>query len=303
MTVVEETENSLLDPTRLCRIDDLYLLARMVIRGVRSGTHNSMRQGRGNEFFQYRTYERGEDLKNVDWRVFAKRDELVSKTYQEDTNLNILLVVDSSASMSYAGKDAVSSKFRYLQMLSACFAYLANRQGDRIGLFGGSDDSVDWIRPMGGRGALNRLLVKLGSMKPSGRDIGKQAWTRFNAVLPRDSIVVVLSDFLDGEEEWKSRLQFAASDRYECICMQVLDHDELVLPDSDALRFVELEGDGEVSATPDLIRKDYQRKMNQYLDGLQSVILHAGAEYQLLQTDQDLGHALRRFLGLRAHLL
>ncbi len=299
--VVEETDNSLLDPTRLCRIDDLHLLAKIVTSGVRSGMHSSMRQGRGNEFFQYRTYEPGEDLKNVDWRVFAKRDELVSKTYQEDTNLNILLVVDASASMSYAGKNAVCSKFRYLQMLSACLAYLASRQGDRVGLFGGSEDAVDWVRPMGGRAALNRLLVKIGSMKPAGRDIGRQAWTRFNAVLPRDSIVVVLSDFLDGEEEWKRRLQFAASERYECICMQVLDDDELVLPDSDALRFVELEGNGEVSASPELIRKDYQLKMKQYLEGLQSVILHSGAEYQLLQTDQEFGHALRRFLGLRAH--
>ena len=85
--------------------------------------------------------------------------------------------------------------------------------------------------------------------------------------------------------------------------MVVLDHDELVLPDSDALRFVELEGAGEVSAAPDLIRKDYQRKMNQYLDGLQSVILRAGAEYQLLQTDQDLGHALLPFSRIGAHFL
>ena len=113
--------------------------------------------------------------------------------------------------------------------------------------------------------------------------------------------MVVLSDFLDGEEEWKRRLQFAASARYECICMQILDDDELVLPDSDALRFVALEGNGEVSASPELIRKDYQLKMKQYLEGLQSVILHSGAEYQLLQTDQEFGHALPPFPWIAAH--
>ncbi|MDA7823314.1 DUF58 domain-containing protein [Opitutales bacterium] len=298
---MQESEISLLDPARLSRIDDLSLLARLVVRGSRSGMHRSIRQGRGNEFFQYRSYEPGEDLKNVDWRVFAKRDELVAKTYQEDTNVNLLLVLDGSASMAFSGTDSPCSKFRYAQMLAACFGYLAQRQGDRVGLFGGSEDSVEWIRPQGGRAALNRLLVQMGSMKPAGRDIGRASWERFNAVIPHESIVVVLSDFLDGEEEWANRLRFAKSRRYECLCLQTLDREELVLPDSDALRFVEMEGDGELSASPELIRFDYSAKMNNYQESLQKTIIQAGAEFEFLQTDLDLGHALRSFLGMRVH--
>ena len=103
--------------------------------GAMPGIHKSLRQGRGSEFFQYRPYTRGEDLKLIDWKVYAKRNELVAKTFQEDTNFTVCLVVDASASMGYKGTKASCSKLRYASMLVACFAYLAQRQGDRIGLF------------------------------------------------------------------------------------------------------------------------------------------------------------------------
>lgn len=293
--------NSLLSPSHLTQINDLSLLARLVARGSRVGEHRSIRQGRGNEFFQYRSYEPGEDLKNVDWRVFAKRDQLVSKTYQEETNINFLLILDASASMSYAGKNSSCSKFRYAQMLAASFAYIAQRQGDRVGFFGGSEQSVKWISPESGRAALNRLLVEISAITPQGLDVGPEAWKRLNSVIPRDSIVVVLSDFLDGVEEWANRLRFANSARYECICLQILDADELHLPDFKALRFVEMEGDRELSASPELIRGSYSKKMDGYCQSLRDELSKIGAELQVVQSNQDLGHTLRSFLGMRTH--
>ena len=95
--MVQAVENSLLDPAHLKGIEDYSLLARVVVDGAMPGIHRSLRQGRGNEFFQYRPYERGEDMKVVDWKVFAKRDELVAKTFQEDTNFTVYLVIDASA--------------------------------------------------------------------------------------------------------------------------------------------------------------------------------------------------------------
>jgi uncharacterized protein (DUF58 family) len=297
--VVESAESSLLDPAHLKGIEDYSLLARVVVDGAMPGIHRSLRQGRGNEFFQYRPYERGEDMKMVDWKVYAKRDELVSKTFQEDTNFTVYLVVDASASMGYEGKRASCSKLRYAKMLAACFAYLSQRQGDRFGLFAYSDEVQQWIRPRSGSGHLNRLLVSLGSLEAKGRNDHEQAWGKFANSLPGRSMVVFISDFLEAEDTLSERLRFALSSHYECLCLQVLDPEEMDLPDAEAIRFAEMEGDREISSAPPAIREKYLNDMNAFVEDLRGKLASVSAEFETLRSDQELGHALRRFLGLR----
>ncbi len=297
--MVESAESSLLDPAHLKGIEDYSLLARVVVDGAMPGIHRSLRQGRGNEFFQYRPYERGEDMKMVDWKVYAKRDELVSKTFQEDTNFTVYLVVDASASMGYEGKRASCSKLRYAKMLAACFAYLSQRQGDRFGLFAYSDEVQQWIRPRSGSGHLNRLLVSLGSLEAKGRNDHEQAWGKFANSLPGRSMVVFISDFLEAEDTLSERLRFALSSHYECLCLQVLDPEEMDLPDAEAIRFAEMEGDREISSAPPAIREKYLNDMNAFVEDLRGKLASVSAEFETLRSDQELGHALRRFLGLR----
>ncbi len=297
--MVESAESSLLDPAHLKGIEDYSLLARVVVDGAMPGIHRSLRQGRGNEFFQYRPYERGEDMKMVDWKVFAKRDELVSKTFQEDTNFTVYLVVDASASMGYEGKRASCSKLRYAKMLAACFAYLSQRQGDRFGLFAYSDEVQQWIRPRSGSGHLNRLLVSLGSLEAKGRNDHEQAWGKFANSLPGRSMVVFISDFLEAEDTLSERLRFALSSHYECLCLQVLDPEEMDLPDAEAIRFAEMEGEREISSAPPAIREKYLNDMNAFVEDLRGKLASVSAEFETLRSDQELGHALRRFLGLR----
>lgn len=297
--MAQAVENSLLDPSYLKGIEDYSLLARVVVDGAMPGIHRSLRQGRGNEFFQYRPYTRGEDMKVVDWKVFAKRDELVAKTFQEDTNFTLYLVIDTSASMGYQGKRASCSKLRYAKMLVACFAYLAQRQGDRFGLFAYSDEVQQWIRPQSGTGHLNRLLASLGSLEAKGKNDHEQAWESLACGLPGRSMVVFLSDFLEAEDTLSERLRFSLSARYECLCLQILDPDEEDLPDAEAIRFAEMEGDREISSAPPAIREKYQGDMNAFLEDLREKLASVSAEFESLRSDQDLGHALRRFLGMR----
>lgn len=297
--MVESAESSLLDPAHLKGIEDYSLLARVVVDGAMPGIHRSLRQGRGNEFFQYRPYEPGEDMKAVDWKVFAKRDELVAKTFQEDTNFSLYLVLDASASMGYQGKRASCSKLRYAKMLAACFAYLAQRQGDRFGLFAYSDQIQQWIRPQSGSGHLNRLLVSLASLEAKGENDHEGAWEKLSGSLPGRSMIVFLSDFLEAEDTLSERLRFSLSARYECLCMQILDPDEVDLPDAEAIRFAEMEGVREISSAPPAIREKYQRDMNAFVEDLGEKLASVSAEFESLQSDQELGHSLRRFLGMR----
>ena len=297
--MVESAESSLLDPAHLKGIEDYSLLARVVVDGAMPGIHRSLRQGRGNEFFQYRPYEPGEDMKAVDWKVFAKRDELVAKTFQEDTNFTLYLVLDASASMGYQGERASCSKLRYAKMLAACFAYLAQRQGDRFGLFAYSDQIQQWIRPQSGSGHLNRLLVSLASLEAKGENDHEGAWEKLSGSLPGRSMIVFLSDFLEAEDSLSERLRFSLSARYECLCMQILDPDEVDLPDAEAIRFAEMEGVREISSAPSAIRDKYQRDMNAFVEDLRGKLASVSAEFESLRSDQELGHSLRRFLGMR----
>ena len=292
-------ETELLDPAYLASIEDFSLLTRIVVDGALPGIHRSQRHGRGSEFFQYRDYSRGDDLKLIDWKIFAKRGELVAKSFHEDTSLNCYLVVDSSASMGYKGTRAVCDKLRYASMLAACFAYVANRQGDRVGLYSYSDQVKDWIQPRSGTAHLNRIFSALAGLQAEGSNNHETAWDSLAASLPGRCLVVFLSDFLEAEEELPERLRFAMSAHYECLCLQILDPDEFDLPDSEALRFSEMEGSKEISTSPPAIRDEYLNEMNDFLDRLKANLAAVSVEFESLSTDALLGPALHRFLGMR----
>ena len=297
--MVATADTDLLHPAHLSRIQDFGLLAKVVVDGGMPGIHRSLRQGRGNEFFQYRPYDPGEDMKVVDWKVYAKREELVAKTFQEDTNFNLFLVLDTSASMGYEGDGASCTKLRYASMLAACFAYIAFRQGDRIGLFAYSDDVQQWIRPGSGQAHFGRIVNGLSRLTAKGINKHESAWDQMVGNMPGRSMVVFLSDFLEAEDLLPERLRFALSSRYEALCLQVLDHEEEELPSVDALRFVEMEGNQEVSTSPGVIQSKYSNSMNQFKADLARNLARVSAEFESLFTDQDLGHALRKFLGMR----
>ncbi len=297
--MVATTDTELLDPAHLSRIVDFSLLAKVVVDGAMPGIHRSLRQGRGNEFFQYRPYDPGEDLKVVDWKVYAKREELVAKTFQEDTNFNLFLVLDTSASMGYQGEKASSTKLYYASMLAACFAYLAYRQGDRVGLFAYGQEVQQWIRPKSGHAHFGRVVNALAQLQAGGVNKHETMWDQLVGNMPGRSTVVFLSDFLEAEDILPERLRFALSSRYESLCLQVLDREEEKLPSGDALRFVEMEGTREVSTSPEVIRDEFSNRMNEFKDTLERNLSSVSAEFESLYTDQDLGHALRRFLGVR----
>lgn len=298
--MVAATENALLDPAHLSRIEDFSLLAKVVVDGTLPGIHRSLRQGRGTEFFQYRPYDPGEDLKIIDWKVYAKREELVAKTFQEDTNFNLFLVVDTSASMDYQGVKASCSKLHYASMLAACFAYLAYRQGDRVGLFAYGEEVQQWIRPKSGQAHFGRVVNALAQLKAEGENKHEAMWDQMVGNMPGRSTVVFLSDFLEAEDVLPERLRFALSSRYEALCLQVLDREEETLPEGDALRFVEMEGNREVSTSPEVIRSEFRNHMAAFKETLARNFSSVSAEFESLFTNQDLGHALRKFLGIRA---
>ena len=292
-------DQDLLNPAWLAEIEDYSLLSRLVVEGLLPGLHRSLRHGRGSEFFQYRTYVPGEDLKLIDWKVYAKRGELLSKTYQEDTNVNIYLVIDGSGSMGYQGDRSACNKLRYASMAAACIAYLANRQGDRVGLFAYGDEIQEWLPPRSGSGHLERLFQGLTRLTSSGASNHRTSWEVLTRALPGRGLVIFLSDCLEAEDELPELLRFAHSPCYDCLCLQILDPDELDLPHAEALLFEDMEDGRQTPSHPDATRERYITEMEDYRNELSDNLSVVGVEFDSLTTHSDLGLALRKFLHNR----
>ena len=205
------------------------------------GIHRSLRQGRGNEFFQYRPYDPGEDLKVVDWKVYAKREgaggQNVSGRYQ----------FQFVSCTGYQCVNGISgSRFNLHEVTlcihDCCLFCIPCLQTDRVGLFAYGENVQQWIRPKSGHAHFGRIVNAIAQLQPDGTNRHAAAWDQLVANMPGRSMVVFLSDFWEAEEILPERLRFALSSRYEALCLQVLDREEEKLPEGEALRFVEMEG-------------------------------------------------------------
>ena len=290
-------DTDLLSPAHLRRIEDLSLLARVVVDGAMPGIHRSLRQGRGSEFFQYRPYESGEDLKLVDWKVSLNERSWLPKLTKKAISIFCSFLI-RVLPWVFSGEFSPVSKLKYASMLAACFAYLAYRQGDRVGvcLF---DSVQNWIRPSSGSAHFGKMTSALSNLKPAGKIIMRLAGISWWQICQVRLWLCFSQIFWKPKRFLPERLRFSLSSKYEALCLQILDREEQELPKGDALRFVEMEGDQEISTSPANIRRDYQLKMEEFQSRLSENLSVVSAEFESFFTDQDLGFALRRFLGMR----
>src|SRR5687768_11785619 len=187
-----------LDPRVLSAIADLELVARVTVDGTIAGLHRSPFHGYSAEFSQYRPYRAGDDLKYVDWKLYARTDRFYTKQFRETTNLMALLAVDASASMSYAGTNGIS-KSTYVRLLAAALSHLMSGQGDGIGLVVYDDAVRQFIPSRTGRSHIRRLLVALSRVQPGGRTAAAPALERATGLLKRRGLIVLFSDLYDDE--------------------------------------------------------------------------------------------------------
>jgi uncharacterized protein (DUF58 family) len=292
----------LLNPETLVRIDDYALLARVVVEGFLAGLHRSLYQGFGSEFFQYRNYVPGDDPKYVDWKVYGRLDRFYTKVFREETNLECTVVLDASASMGYQGGRSLCTKLRYGAMLAAALVYLARRQGDSVGFCAYADRVTAWVPPARHRDGAQRVFTELQRLTPHGKADHRTALQHVAESLRRRGLVVLISDFHDAEDDlaqWVRRWRCA---HHDCIALQVLDRDELDLPFSRTLRFVDSEDGPEVTTAPDLIRSGYERAMRAFVDRVRDACLAHQVDYLMVPTSENVGKLLAAYLHRREAL-
>ncbi|MBT5167527.1 MAG: DUF58 domain-containing protein [Opitutales bacterium] len=293
------TKQDLLDPAYLESLNDFQLMSRVAVDGFMAGIHRSHSHGAGMEFLQYRNYSPGEDLKYLDWKVLAKSDKLYTKVFQEETNMNCYFVLDTSASMQYQGSRAACSKLHYACMVAACIAQSASRQGDNVGLFAYSDHLHESVEIGGRLGQVDHILRALTRLKPTGEAQHESMLQTFLRHFKSRGTVIYISDMLEGEDVLPKLLRNFRVNKSDCLAIQVLDPDELDLPQNRVTRYLDSELESEVTTYPETARADYEKRMGAFLERLKEGLAQSQVDFIQLVTTDSVGVSLAKYFDHR----
>lgn len=289
---------SFIDPKALAKIDNLELLARTVVEGFINGLHRSPNLGASMDFAEHRAYMPGDDLRRIDWRLFGRSDRYFVKEFEADTNTNLLLLLDVSASMGYASGPI--SKLQYAKFLASCLGYFSSRQRDRVGLATFENTIVDYVPPAAKH--LPIVLQTIARAKPEGQSNIDAALRAVAEHARRRQIVVIISDLYDDPERVVRAVASLRNRGNDLIVLQVLDPAELDLPFDDAANFEDMETGEAIPVVPSLLRDQYRTLVQEHTATLRRLMREERIDYALFNTAQPLDHALFAYLADRQRL-
>jgi uncharacterized protein (DUF58 family) len=287
-----------LNPSVLAAISSLDLVAKTVVDGFVSGLHRSPDFGFSQEFAEYRAYTPGDDLRNIDWNVYARTERAYLKRYRGETNSSLTILLDASNSMQF-GSHAVN-KMDYARYLSASLFYLAiHSQRDAAGLITFDDEVRNYIRPSTRQGQLHRLLAGLEQAEARARTDFAKPMRYFQEFLKRRGIVLIVSDFWESPESIIRTIEPLRFRGNEVVLFHVLDPKDVRPELHGPSILIDLETQEHLEVTPDYAKKEYRGKIEGHLADLRDRTRAAGMGYCLLMTDRPLDTALREYLTLR----
>ncbi len=286
-----------LDPAILSKIGNLELIARTVVEGFVSGLHQSPYLGFSVDFAEYRQYMPGDDIRRIDWKVFARSDRYYVKEYEGETNTNIYLLLDVSGSMGY--RSASVSKMEYASYLAASLAYFAQRQKDSVGLVTFDDHLVDKLPARCRLGHLNSLLHILDKVKPTAKTEFGRPLQALADTLRKRGIVILISDLYAPPQDVVGSLQHFRFKGNDMLVCHILDPQERHFEFSRSFRMEDMETKRQVIMVPEAVREEYLQLMNQHIETFKRECGVLGVDYLLLDTSQPLDHALYSYLYTR----
>jgi len=300
-------QTSFLDPSVLARIGNLELLARSVVEGFINGLHKSPHLGASTDFAQHRGYMPGDDIRRIDWRLWARSDRYYLKEFEAETNTNFSVILDVSPSMRYGAipEDNRVSKLTYACYLAACLTYFSSLQRDRVGMATIDHDVVEYVPPSAKH--LRLVLHALDRIERAGRDgtsaPGKstlgEPLRKLSDTLRRRSIVVLISDFYEDPESVMQALSYVRGRGNDLIVFHVLDPREIDFSFADASSFIDMETGVKMPVIPEYLRQQYRELVKAHSEGLGKRIGEARADYFLFDTSKPLDKALFSYLGAR----
>jgi uncharacterized protein (DUF58 family) len=269
-----------------------------VVEGFWNGLHRSPYHGFSVEFTEYRPYSPGDDVRYLDWRLYARLDRYYVKRFQDETNLRCHLLVDRSGSMRYGSLNY--TKFDYARTLAATLAWFLNGQGDAVGLFTFDDRVRDYLPARHRHGHLRQLLLALEHEPEGGVTNLNEPLRRVAELVRKRGLIVLISDLLAPLDELESDLGRLTAAGHETVIFQVVDPNELDFNFHRPMLFREMEGGRELYVSPEAVRAEYQRRFAGHRLGAETVCRKLGVAYQRVVTNQPLELALLEFLRRRS---
>jgi uncharacterized protein (DUF58 family) len=290
-------QNRFVDPAVLAEISHLDLVARTVVDGFVAGLHRSPDFGFSQEFAEYRAYTPGDDLRHIDWNVFARTEKAYLKRFRGETNAQIIVLLDCSASMNFASGPV--SKFTYSKFLASALIYLAHLQRDATGFVGFHDDVASFVPPSSRQGQLMRLLHAIDRAETGVRTDFERPFLHLQSLKRRRGITILISDFLASVDQVISAAEPLRFGGDELILFHVLDRDELHPRVKDPALLVDMETSEALEVSPEYAHSEYPLRIAQHIGNLRAESQKAGLEYFLLQTDRPLDAGLREYFTVR----
>jgi uncharacterized protein (DUF58 family) len=288
----------ILKPEVINTVSGLELIARIIVEGFMSGGNRSRSIGIGQEFSQYRHYEPGDDLRQLDWKMFARSERYFIKQSEIETNIVVKFFIDSSKSMMYAENNI--SKLDYSKVLAAGIAYLARKQGDTYGLYAINESNVNQLDPRPEQQQFMRFLYRLIELKAQGK-----WWQQgLETILPTHGkeVVIFMSDLYDHEQDILKFVNRLKTPRNEAIVFHILGKQEVNLEYNGSFAFKDLETDTIVKVDTAVQRKIYQKKIQEWISYIKSNLLQKGIYYHQVFVNDVPEEVLRTFLKARKNL-
>ncbi len=292
-----------LDTKLLSRLPSLELKAKFLVAGLLTGIHNSPFRGTSVEFKEYREYQPGDSLKLIDWKAFAKTDNLYVRLQEAQTNMAAYLLLDITKSMNYKSEKADMSKWEYVQSLTAAMLLFLNKQGDAASLSFIGNSLADFTKPGSKKSHYHQLMVNLHrNANETAADICRSL-SEISGLIKQRSMVLIFSDFysdMRGLSDVINRLKYKKA---EVLFFHVLDPMELMLDYDESVMLKDLETEEKMTLSPDLILKDYHNALSKHINYIADSVKKCGGDYIQLKTDVSPVLALGSYLSKRGGML
>lgn len=291
----------LLKPDIVKSISGLALIARVIVDGYMSGLNHSRRVGPGMEFSQYRSYEPGDDLRLLDWKMLARSGRYYIKQSEIETNIAVKFILDSSKSMLHTEQEL--SKMDYVRVLVASLAYLCQNQGDAVGLFALNDHQLHSLYPKIQKQHFNRLLLELLTIKNEGtwpkntNDSGKLHDRTHK------ELIFFITDLYEEQNELTAFIKQLKTLRNEVVVLHIMGKDELDFNYNGNLVFEDLETGAKVKVNATDAKRQYIQSLNSLMKKTKDILLANGISYHLMKMDENLGETIELFLKKRNKLV
>ena len=317
-------------PSVIARLSNLELKAKFVVEGFMAGMHKSPFHGFSVEFAEHRQYMPGDDLKHLDWKVFARTDRYYIKQFEEETNLKSYIILDVSKSMSYNSfekkpeiKKTKSifgikkkqneapenktlnniSKLEYSSYVAASLAYLMLLQKDAISLTTFDTKIRRYIQPHSTNTNLRLILKELSSIKPIDKTGTAECLNGIAEKIKRRGLVIIISDFLDNQDDVINSLRHFRYNKNEVIIFHILDPVELSFIEGNPLTLIDIETKEEIYSQPFAVQKSYREAMKEFINRYKNECRKNQIDYTLLTTDTPFDTALLGYLNKRKRII